>query len=200
MTHTAAQAAQFSAESSEHYTPRAVTAAARVVLGAIDLDPFSCPLANRVVGADMIYTAKEDGYESEWGDGSTRVFCNPPGDSLKRKPAQAPKAIAKPGAVHAWWKLLDEVAAGRVDSAIFVAFNPDLFQTGQRFGYESPVQFPLCVPRARLRYWKEGRSEDEGSAPRSSAVILIPPRVGAADAIARFRAAYSPLGAVSVPA
>jgi hypothetical protein len=65
-----------SAASVEHFTPAPVIAAARSVLGAIDLDPASCLIANEVVRAEQIYTAADDGLSAPWVG---RIFLNPPG-------------------------------------------------------------------------------------------------------------------------
>jgi len=145
-------------------------------MGGIDLDPFSCELANRVIGAGMIYSPPEiDGYAEEWGDGTTRVFVNPDGERVKRKPARAPKEYSKPGQAHGWWKLLDEYEAGRVREAFFVSFNMNLFQTAQRWGYDPPHAWPFCVPRARLGFWGADCPEDESDPSHASAIIYLPP-------------------------
>ncbi len=160
------------------------------MMGRIDLDPFSCALANKVIGAKYFFDASDDGYEQEWGDGTTAAFINPPSSRVKRKPARAPKALVKPGAIHGWWKLLDEYEAGRVAQAVFLSFNMNLFQTAQRFGYRPPQSFPFCVPDRRLKFWGEARAEGEGSPSHASAIIYLGP--ASADFHCHFRA----LGAV----
>jgi hypothetical protein len=179
-------AALHSANSDEHFSPADVAHAATKVMGRIDLDPFSCALANRVIGASMFFGpggAGADGYAEEWGDSADpqKAFVNPPSSRVKRKPAQAAKALVKPGAIHGWWKLLDEYLAGRVEQAIFVSFNMNLFQTGQRFGYAGPYRFPFCVPSRRLKFWGESRAPGEGSPSHASALVYLPPRVDMAE-------------------
>lgn len=59
----------------EWYTPEAYIAAARRVLGDIDLDPASSEIANRIVKARQIYTVQDDGLAKEWAG---KVWLNPP--------------------------------------------------------------------------------------------------------------------------
>lgn len=202
-------AALHSADSDEHFTPAAVAQAAVLVMSWIDLDPFSCAMANGVIGASMYYSHEDDGYAQDWGSeyDPQRLFVNPPSSRVKRKPDRAPKALVKPGAIHAWWKLLDEYQAGRVAQAVFLSFNMNLFQTGQRFGYPAPYQFPFVVPNARLKFWGESREPGEGSPSHASAIIYLPPRVAGGSGgrsegeihranLARFREVFSAFGAV----
>ena len=59
----------------ERYTPAQYIAAARRVLGEIDLDPASCEVAQGIVKAVQYFTAKDDGLKQEWHG---RVWLNPP--------------------------------------------------------------------------------------------------------------------------
>ena len=59
----------------EWYTPKEIIEAARKCLGKIDLDPFSCYMANKTVKATDIYTKEDDGFEQEWFG---KVWCNHP--------------------------------------------------------------------------------------------------------------------------
>lgn len=194
-------AALHSADSDEHFTPAEIADAARAAMGAIDLDPFSRALANGKIKADVWFEAPEqDGYAEDWGGvsagDSMRLFVNPPSSRVKRKPERAPKPLVKPGAIHAWWKLLDEYHAGRVAQAIFLSFNMNLFQTAQRFGYAAPYQFPFCVPDKRLKFWGESRAPGEGSPSHASALIYLPEKRALAISTARFVSAFDGFGAI----
>lgn len=59
----------------EWYTPVIWLDMVREVLGAIDLDPASCELANRRVKATRYFDRASDGLKQEWAG---RVFLNPP--------------------------------------------------------------------------------------------------------------------------
>jgi hypothetical protein len=69
------QAANFSSESIEWYTPRKYLDAVHEMLGGVDLDPASSPQANETVRATEIFTKADNGLEQTWHG---RVFLNPP--------------------------------------------------------------------------------------------------------------------------
>lgn len=59
----------------EWYTPTEYIAAAREVLGEIDLDPASSAIANKIIGAKKFYSIDDDGLSKKWRG---RVWMNPP--------------------------------------------------------------------------------------------------------------------------
>jgi hypothetical protein len=61
--------------SDEHNTPAFLAIAARSVMGGIDLDPMSNPIANETIGAHRIFTKQDDGLTKRW---LGRVWLNPP--------------------------------------------------------------------------------------------------------------------------
>lgn len=69
------QAANYSSESNEWYTPGKYIAAVREALGDIDLDPASSAQANATVRAKEVFTQENDGLTRDWFG---RVFVNPP--------------------------------------------------------------------------------------------------------------------------
>ena len=87
----------------EWYTPEEYIAAARMVLGEIDLDPASNAAAQKTVKAKRYLTPKDDGLTVEW---SGRVFLNPP--------------FKMPGIRQFVDKLCDHYAAGDVSAAILL--------------------------------------------------------------------------------
>ena len=97
-----AKFACYSSQTDEWYTPANVVEAARQAMGSIDLDPASCPAANRTVKADSYYSERVDGLDRShpW---SGNVWMNPPYGG------NASAFVVR---------LLEEVAFGRVRQAI----------------------------------------------------------------------------------
>lgn len=65
----------FNSGNNEWYTPADIIAAARNVLGTIDLDPASGEIANETVKATKIFTADDDGLAHDW---EGNIWLNPP--------------------------------------------------------------------------------------------------------------------------
>jgi len=64
-----------SSERSDWWTPEQYVGAIHEVMDGIDLDPASCPDANKIVRAKKFYTKEDDGLLQNWHG---RVFLNPP--------------------------------------------------------------------------------------------------------------------------
>lgn len=127
-----AHVAQNSGEN-EWYTPAGFIEAARVVLGAIDLDPASTAAANEVVQAATFYSSKDNGLERPW---SGRVWLNPP--------------YAQPLISQFADKLADSVRVGAVSAAIVLVNNATetvWFQTMAR------IAAAICLPLGRVHFW-----------------------------------------------
>lgn len=123
--------ARHSHASVEHYTPKPIVEAARYALGAIDLDPASCKLAQETVQASVFYRLPNNGRELPWYG---RVFCNPP----------MPAAL--------WWSRAMAEREVRGCSVVFVGFSVELLQTAQSHACAHPLDFPCCFPAKRVAY------------------------------------------------
>ena len=64
-------------EGDENYTPEYFLAPCKQFLGAIDLDPFSCEIANRTIGANVFFTREDDALTQDWTS-FNRKWVNPP--------------------------------------------------------------------------------------------------------------------------
>jgi hypothetical protein len=123
-----------SSMSNEWFTPAENIEAARTVLGAIDLDPASCELADRTVRATHYFTAQDDGLTQPWYG---RVFLNPPYGKVSGKSSQ-----------DIWSrKIIDEFHSGRVHAAILLV-NACI---GDRW-FNRLWDYPLCFVDRRIRF------------------------------------------------
>lgn len=154
----------------EWYTPTEYIAAARGVLGAIDLDPASCPEANAIVGASTFYTLQEDGLAQPWRG---RVWMNPP--------------YAQPAIEHFAEKFAASVRAGEVTAGVVLVNNAT---ETEWFRLMSEVATAVCFPKGRVRFWSPG---GEDAAPLQGQAVLY-----AGDNLEAFRQAFSSFGVVLV--
>jgi hypothetical protein len=118
----------------EWYTPRPFVDAARLVLGAIDLDPASNREANRIVRARRFYSSR--GELRPWRG---RIFINPPGGLV----------------VEFWRRMMYEWAIGNLTAAIWIGYSIEQLQTLQGDVDDetpNPIEFPICVPRRRIPF------------------------------------------------
>lgn len=68
-----------SSNSNEWYTPDKYIQSARKVMGLINIDPATSLQANKIVQAEVIYTAEDSGLQYDWHG---RVWLNPPYGNL----------------------------------------------------------------------------------------------------------------------
>lgn len=155
----------------EWYTPSEFVEMARKVMGAIDLDPASCPEANEIVNAAQIYTERDSGLDKEW---SGRVWLNPP---YSRD--LMPKFCDK---------LASHVDAGDISAAILVAHNNT--DTGW-FHRLTKSCSAVCFPSKRIRFYRG----DDVAAPTNGQVFVY-----FGNDVAAFKAEFSSIGWVAMAA
>ena len=100
-------------QSSEWYTPAVYVAAARSVMGGIDLDPASSAEANATIGAAHYYGRGDDGLSLAWFG---RVWLNPPYSDYSGQAAEWAR------------RLLREVIAGNVSDGIMLINLSTVYQ------------------------------------------------------------------------
>lgn len=116
----------------EWYTPPEYIHAARDVLGAIDLDPASSPVANQVVRARRYHTIDDNGLACDWAG---RVWMNPPYST---------------GLVERFvTKLLNAYQTGAVPAAIALTNNATETRWWQALGRRSAA---VCMLSGRIKF------------------------------------------------
>lgn len=151
----------------EWYTPAEYIAAARAVMGGIDLDPATHLVANEVVGATNIFTAEDDGRSKQWAG---RVWMNPP--------------YAQPLIDEFCSKLAASFLAGDVTEACALTNNATETGWFHTLGTEASA---MCFPRRRIRFW---HPEKTAAPLQGQAVLYLGENVDA------FRREFAPFGLV----
>jgi hypothetical protein len=124
----------------EYYTDPSIVESARRVLGGIDLDPASSPIANKVVQAKKFFTIEDDGLTQNW---SGRVWMNHPFQK----------------GVNKLWiqKLVKSFEAGDVEAAVCICYA----STSEGW-FQPLLRFPQCFPPRRTNYFLPDGTKKSG--------------------------------------
>lgn len=187
----------------EYYTPPLWVGLARQLMGAIDLDPASNPIANQTVQAARYYTQVDDGLRHTWAG---RVWMNHPfhrGEkACPAKRSQCKKKTCKPGKNrrghhidadipgNAVWinKLVSDYRAGHITEAVIICFN----STSETWFWPL-LDFPQFHPKGRVHYTKPDGSKAD-SCTKGSVITYLGPNAS------QFAAIFSAYGKVMFPA
>lgn len=171
---------QHSSAETRWRTPPHIVNMVRKFLGSIDLDPASDAEANKSIGAKRILTAEDNALECRWNCAYGNIYLNPPGGRTGNRS----------NAALFWHKLMWEREYNGFNHAIFLGFNLGILRSAQAPESRSPLDFPLCVPRQRIRFvHPDGR---ETKAPSHDNVIIYVP--GRVNKSARFVNVFTQLG------
>ena len=184
--------AKHSSGNQEWYSPAEVVELARSLMGRIGLDPASCSEANKTVKAERFFCKEDNGLEQDWV--ANTVFLNPPGEErvvVDGKKVLVPETAKYPKKF--WQKLVKEWQAGRVRQAVFVCFSIEQLQTFQGEGM-SPLRFPFCIPKKRMKFTGAGNSPTHGNA-----LVWLPPMDYGVMRLAQFIMLCEDFGEVVVP-
>ena len=116
----------------EWYTPPQFIESARLVMGSIDTDPASNPIANATVKATRFFTKDEDGLKQKW---EGNVWMNPP--YAQPLMSQFAEAIS------------EKFENGEIEQAIILVNNATETQWFQRM---ASVASAVCFPKSRVKF------------------------------------------------
>jgi phage N-6-adenine-methyltransferase len=116
----------------EWYTPQDYVQAAQFVLGEIDLDPATHPIAQEWIKAKEFFTEQDDGLTKEWHG---RIWLNPPYSREKIKPFID--------------KMAAEIEATRVTAAIVLTNSNTDTEWFHKIG---PLTQALCFTNGRIAF------------------------------------------------
>jgi phage N-6-adenine-methyltransferase len=153
------------------FTPTPYVERVRAVLGEIDLDPASHPVAQHDIRARQFFTRTDDGLTRQWFG---KVFLNPP--------------YAQPDIRLFVERLADQIAAGNTTEAILLTNNST--ETGW-FRTAWTLANVVCLTTGRINFVnREGQS---GSPLQGQAFFYRGPQDE------RFKAEFRPLGIIAIP-
>lgn len=173
-----------SSKSSEWYIPKWLDALNKEVLGHIHLDPASSLEANKTIKADKIFTKETDGIKSLWPTTPCTVYLNPPSGG------RGSNSLVK----LFWNKLIDYRNKGLLEHCLFMGFNIEQLQTTQLKCEESLADYPLCIPKRRIKFVSpEG---DFNSPAHGNVIVYIP---GNINNTSKFIDTFNPIGKCMFP-
>jgi len=118
----------------EGYTPKTYIEYAREVLGSIDCDPASNPIAQKIVQAKQYFTSETNGLDQAWMGG---VFLNPP--------------YEHPTIAYFIDRLIDQYSIGNTTAAILLTNNnTDTIW----FHRAAELASAICFTRGRINFYK----------------------------------------------
>lgn len=142
-----------SCNSIEYYTPKEYIEAAREVMGSIDTDPASNPMANLLIKAPVYYTKETNGFDKPWVG---NVWLNPPYGKEGNRANQA-----------RWsQRLIEQYQAGITKQAVLLVTAA----TETRW-FQVLCDYPISLPGHRINFYTpEGKV---GSETHSSALVYL---------------------------
>jgi len=154
----------------EWYTPPEIIEAARNCLKIIELDPFSCYKADRVVKSLYYLTKQQDGFDERWG--SCKVWCNHPFSRENNKRIAA-KAISE----H------------KNNDAEIVMIT---FAATSESWFKPLLDYPQCFLYGRTNYFDENGIKVKGVT-KGSVITYLGKHVD------RFYESFKHLGKIKIP-
>lgn len=152
-------------------TPVDIVERVRDTLGSIDLDPASSVEANGRVKATYIYDESCDGLRQPWfgvsGSVPANVFCNPPGGKYPKGHPHCGKSKPK----QFWQKLMAERRQCHISNAVFLFFSLEGLSNCQSETL-SPLAFPTCIPKKRIRFDPPPGVKDPGPT-HANAIVYV---------------------------
>lgn len=160
-------------ESNEWYTPAEYTEAARRVMGSIDTDPASNPIANKVVRAATYYTIETNGLDKPWHG---NVWLAPP---YGRDGGESNQSL---------WstRLIEQYQAGITRQAILL-----VNAVTDRRWFRPLWGYPICFVYERIKFYNESGQPE--SPTHGSALVYFGHNVR------RFADEFAHLGRIIVP-
>jgi hypothetical protein len=165
--------------STEWYMPPKYIDAVHEVLGTIELDPASSPLANLTVRAVRIYTVVDDGLPREWR--AKTAYLNPP-YGLAAGTRKSNQAI---------WsaKLVAEYDAGRVAEAILAVNAHTSADWFKRLWHRFPICFAGKIAFRKLQ--PDGTLQAANTSTFGTAFVYLGPNE------ARFKEVFGKFGPIN---